>query len=231
MSVRFFRIARCTVAVLLIAALAACGSGTATPGVSGSSVAGPSPSPPPIAGAPSQGSAALNISGSPPAATLVDSAYSFQPSASSASGNALRFSITGQPGWASFDPATGALTGTPAAADVGSYSITIAVTDGSSQASLPFTLNVVQLAPARATVSWVAPLHRTDGTPLQNLAGFRVYYGSQPGALRLVINVINPGATSAVVENLTPGTWYFAAAAVDASGLESAPSYTASKVI
>ena len=210
------RFAASAVAALLIAALAGCGSGAVTPGASG--VTAP-------------GSAAPTISGSPPAATLVGTAYSFRPNASDPSGNALQFSITGAPSWASFDPATGTLTGTPVAADVGSYSITITVSDGSGHASLPFTLNVVQAASGRATVSWVAPLQRTDGTPLQNLAGFRVYYGTQSGALAIVINVANPGANSVVVDNLTSGTWYFAATAVDADGIESAFSSTASKTI
>ena len=77
----------------------------------------------------------------------------------------------------------------------------------------------------------MAPLQRTDGTPLQNLAGFRVYYGTQPSALATVIDIANPGASSVVVDNLTSGTWYFAATAVDADGIESAFSTTASKTI
>jgi hypothetical protein len=49
------------------------------------------------------------ISGTPPTAAVVGSAYSFTPSASDADGNTLTFSITGQPAWASFNTQTGRL--------------------------------------------------------------------------------------------------------------------------
>ena len=197
----------------------------------GSTGAPTAASPGSAGGGTSPGSTALAISGWPPSETLVGSAFSFQPSASNSNGMALRFSITGQPSWTAFDPTTGALTGTPMPADVGSYAVTITVSDGALQAAQSFTVNVVQATTGRATVSWAPPLRRTDGTPLQNLAGFRVYYGTQSGALASALQVGNPGSTSAVVENLTPGTWYFATTAVDASGLESARSAIASKRI
>jgi hypothetical protein len=209
---------------------------TASPGAAGSgaltSTGGPTAASPGSAGSgASPGSAALSVSGSPPSATLVGKAFLFQPTTSHPNGRVLSFSIVGQPNWTSFDPSTGTLAGTPLTADVGSYSVTIRASAGSLQASLPFTVNVVQVTTGRATVSWVPPLHRTDGTPLQNLAGFRVYYGTQPAALADVIHIGTPGATSVVVENLTPGTWYFATTAIDASGLESARSAIASKRI
>lgn len=78
------------------------------------------------------------ISGTPAKVAAVAQVYSFQPSASDAAGGALAFSITGKPSWATFSGSTGQLTGTPAAANVGTYSdIVISVADGSSTASLP----------------------------------------------------------------------------------------------
>ncbi|MFO0452672.1 MAG: hypothetical protein ACK52I_29135, partial [Pseudomonadota bacterium] len=76
-----------------------------------------------------------------------------------------------------------------------------------------------------------APTQRTDGTPLTNLAGFRVYYGRQPGSLTQRVDVTNPTVTTVVVENLTAGTWHFAATAVDENGVESDLSVSASKAI
>ena len=64
---------------------------------------------------------APTISGSPPNAVNVDESYSFMPTASDADGDTLTFSITNLPAWASFDTASGALGGTPAAEDAGSY--------------------------------------------------------------------------------------------------------------
>jgi hypothetical protein len=82
------------------------------------------------------------ISGTPATSAAVSTAYSFQPSASDADGNTLTFSIQNRPSWASFNTATGRLSGTPTAA--GTFSnIVIAVSDGTAQASLPpFTITV-----------------------------------------------------------------------------------------
>src|SRR5579859_1979672 len=68
------------------------------------------------------------ISGTPPTSVTAGSAYSFQPVAQDPSGKTLTFSITNKPTWASFSSATGQLSGTPTAAQDGTYSgIAIAV--------------------------------------------------------------------------------------------------------
>ena len=81
---------------------------------------------------------APTISGSPAAAVAVGQAYGFTPMASDPDGHALTFSITNRPAWANFNTSTGRLSGTPTAANVGSYSaIVISVSDGIASASLP----------------------------------------------------------------------------------------------
>ena len=82
-----------------------------------------------------------------------------------------------------------------------------------------------------ATVSWVAPTTRTDGTPLTNLAGFRIYYGATSGSYPNSVSVTNPNLTSYAIDALPAGTYYFVATAFDASGNESAYSAPASKTI
>src|SRR5262245_28973630 len=81
------------------------------------------------------------ISGSPATAAVINVAYAFQPKASDVDGDPLRFSIANKPAWATFNPVSGGLSGTPTAASVGTYAnITIAVTDGSQKVSLaPFS--------------------------------------------------------------------------------------------
>jgi large repetitive protein len=85
------------------------------------------------------------ISGQPQTGATAGSLYSFTPTASDPSGRALTFSVQNLPPWASFSTANGTLTGTPAAAQVGTYSgIVIGVSDGSLSASLPaFAIKVV----------------------------------------------------------------------------------------
>lgn len=120
------------------------------------------------------------ISGTPSTNVLQGTAYRFQPTASDPDGNTLSFSITNRPAWASFDAATGTLSGTPGPADVGTYAnIAISVSDGQSSAALPaFVIAVQALATGSATLSWTPPTTNTDGSVLSNLAGYQVYWGT-----------------------------------------------------
>jgi hypothetical protein len=85
------------------------------------------------------------ISGTPAGSVAEDSAYAFLPSASDADGDNLSFSISNRPSWASFNSATGRLSGTPNNDHVGTYeNITITVSDGKSVVSLaPFSIQVI----------------------------------------------------------------------------------------
>ena len=173
------------------------------------------------------------ISGSPAPAVNAGSNYSFQPSASDPDGNALTFSITNRPAWANFNPSTGALTGTPTAANVGSYSnITISVSDGQAMVSLPaFSINVTQVSNGSAQLNWTPPTQNTDGSTLTNLASYRVLYGTDQNNLDQNIQVNNAGATSYTVTNLSAGTWHFGVVAVTVDGIESAISNIGSKTV
>jgi hypothetical protein len=78
------------------------------------------------------------ISGTPAANALVGQAYSFQPTAKDPAGKALTFSIKNPPAWAAFSMTTGKLSGTPTAAQVGSYpGIVISADNGTQMVSLP----------------------------------------------------------------------------------------------
>jgi hypothetical protein len=176
---------------------------------------------------------APTITGTPSTTGQVGFAYSFRPGAKDADGDPLSFSVSNPPRWASFDAATGQLSGTPSDGDVGSYSnIVISVSDGQLTASLaPFSIEVQQVSNGSATLSWQPPTARTDGTALTDLAGYRIHYGSSPSSYTQRITITNPGITTYVVENLPAGTWYFAATAYDTAGLESDYSNAGSKTI
>ena len=89
---------------------------------------------------------APTISGTPVTSARAGQPYAFRPSAADADGNRLTFSIQGKPAWATFDSTDGTLSGTPAAANVGTSSaIVISVSDGTATASLSsFTITVAQ---------------------------------------------------------------------------------------
>jgi hypothetical protein len=173
------------------------------------------------------------IAGSPAREAQIGQAYQFQPTARDADGDALRFTIANRPGWASFDPATGRLSGTPGASAAGTYAdVKIRVTDGVATVALPaFGIVVQQVSNGHATVSWQPPTQREDGTPLSNLAGYRIRYGTQPDRPSMVLDIPNGGITSAVVENLPPSTYYFSISAYDREGLESEGTLPVSKTI
>jgi hypothetical protein len=173
------------------------------------------------------------ISGNPAGSVTVGNAYRFVPAASDADGDALSFRIANKPAWAAFNAATGELSGSPDSSAAGLYAnIQVSVSDGQASASLPaFSISVEQLATGSATLSWQPPVERTDGSPLTDLAGYRIYYGNTPDDLRQAVKLDNPGVTTYVVENLSRGTWYFAMTAVDAGGLESDHSSIGSKTI
>ena len=73
---------------------------------------------------------------------------------------------------------------------------------------------------AKVSVSWTAPTTNQDGTSLNDLAGYEVYYGLASRSYDVAIDVgLN---TSAVLSDLEVGpTYYFAVTAYDTSGNES----------
>jgi hypothetical protein len=105
--------------------------------------------------------------------------------------------------------------------------------DGSSMVSATSTAAPTSTAPTSgsATLSWDAPTTDTNGQPLTNLAGYRIYYGESQTALSETVNLSGTGLQTYVIDNLSAGTWYFAIKAVNGSGMESALSNVVSKTI
>ena len=173
------------------------------------------------------------ISGAPPTSIIAGQAYNFLPSASDPNSDTLTFSITSKPAWATFNASTGRLSGTPGAANVGSYTgIVIRVSDGTNTVALAaFTITVSQVTNGTATISWIPPTQNTDGSALTDLAGYRIYYGTDPNDLSQIVELSNPGLTSYMVQNLSPATWYFAMRSFRADDTESEASNVMSKTI
>lgn len=168
------------------------------------------------------GIASPAIFGTPAGSIAVGGYYIFHPTTTQPEGSTLSFSILNQPAWTTFDAATGVLSGTPAASDVGtSANIEISVSDGAASVALaPFSITVVQASAEAVTLSWTAPQQNTNGSPSTNLAGYRIYYGSTPTNLNQVITV-DGNVTTFALDQLTAGTWYFAVAAFNTSQVES----------
>jgi hypothetical protein len=77
-------------------------------------------------------------------------------------------------------------------------------------------------ATTNVTLSWDPPTDNTNGTPLTNLGGYKIYYGTNSQEYSNTIAVSNPGLTTFVIDSLTVGaTYYFAVTAVSQAGVES----------
>jgi hypothetical protein len=228
--------------VLIASTLSACGGGddesAVASGVAGSGlVRGPRPDP----SAPNRGSITRTvdptISGVATANVTVGQEYSFQPSATDPGNDVLTFTVANKPSWLSFNATTGLLSGTPTASNIGTYSnIEIGVTDGSNVAALPsFSITVGAAGSsggtAAVTLTWQPPTQNSNGTPLNNLDGYKLYYGQTAGSLSNVVEISNPSTTSYSVQNLAPGTYYFAVASFNSTGIQSSLSSEVSTTV
>jgi hypothetical protein len=166
----------------------------------------------------------LQISGSPATTAEVGQYYSFSPTVIASAGSTLTYAVGNKPSWAQFSATTGTLSGTPATAGATDANILVSVDNGAQSAALSAFNISVKSAPAMvgsATLSWSAPTKNTDGSPLTNLAGFVVRYGTSSTALNSKISVASASATGVEISSLSPGNWVFAVSAINAANVES----------
>jgi Fibronectin type III domain len=81
------------------------------------------------------------------------------------------------------------------------------------------------------TLSWEAPTSNTNGSPLTDLSGYRIYYGASPTDLSQTVEITTVGIQTYVLDDLPSGTWYFAVIALSSSGNESGLSNIVVKTI
>ncbi|OFE13050.1 hypothetical protein PHACT_07790 [Pseudohongiella acticola] len=171
------------------------------------------------------------ISGDPVLMVVVDTRYSFTPSATDAERDTLSFSIANKPSWATFDGNTGTLHGMPKSGDAETIrNITISVSDGTATVSLPaFDLLVIELEDDESgtTVNEVVSGNRVFTNPNVTPSGvidggFLAGQVTNNGLIRDVTlvsgtrieggalsgTIIGGGSTPALISNanITPGT-------------------------
>lgn len=176
---------------------------------------------------------APQISGTVPANVNTGQDYTFTPTATDADGDVLSFSVEGLPLWADFDESNGQISGTPLLGDIGPHSgISITVSDGQAQDTLgPFEITVQAISLGSVTLSWTAPLENEDGSPLTDLDGYKLYWGTTSGDYPNSVTIDNESVTTYVVDNLVSGTYEFVATSFNTSGVESRYSNPATKVV
>ncbi len=182
---------------------------------------------------PSIANTSPTLGGTPAQTVWVGDAYRFRPQATGGDGDTLTFAIEHAPPWANFDAATGALSGVPGTADVGRYlDVRISASDGRDRGWLPsFDLTVRDVSHGAMLLQWEAPNANIDDSPLDDLKGFRIYWGTDPKWPANLVTVAGAASTAYYFSNLTPGTYYFATTAVNDMGIESERSDLATMVV
>ena len=107
--------------------------------------------------------------------------------------------------------------------------VTYAQTAGTGTISMQAA--ALSQAAASTMLTWQAPALNADGSPLTNLAAFKVYWGTTPGTYSQSTKISNAAARSYTVSGLTKGTWYFVVTALNSQGVESPYSNVWSKTV
>lgn len=101
----------------------------------------------------------------------------------------------------------------------------------SASATTTYTL-VCSAATGQATTSWTPPTQNTDGSPLTNLASYKLYHATTAGGVPSATPiVVTAPATSHVITGLPAGLRYYGIRAVNAAGVESAMSNLANNTV
>jgi hypothetical protein len=173
------------------------------------------------------------ISGTPPTQVTVGQEYTFTPEALDVDSDRLTFSVANPPGWATFESDTGELSGTPENGDEQTYqNIVISVSDEVSTTDLnAFNITVNAASVGSAELTWDPPELNTDGSDLQDLAGYVIYYGQSANQMNNQIPLDDANAIRFTVENLSPATYFFGISARNNAGALSEMSNTANKIV
>lgn len=207
------RIRRLTIVPVLLAALAAAGcsgsSGSSSGGGDGVVDRPPPTSPPPSGGGNPQPGEAPTVSLNA-ADAVVGSGRS--TTLTWTSQNAT--SCTASGGWSGSRAVSGSASVGPINQST-TYSLTCTGAGGNAVAMISVrVLGVV-------TLNWQPPTENVDGSPADDLSGYRIYLGTISRQYTEEVSVSDPGATSRSLE-LPSGAYYIAMTAVDSQGNESA---------
>ena len=80
-----------------------------------------------------------------------------------------------------------------------------------------------------ASLSWEKPTTNVDDSPITDLAGYQIYFGTSSGNYTEVLNVAD--ATEYTLNDVPPGIYFIAVTAYDTSGNESAYSNEVSRTV
>jgi hypothetical protein len=96
-----------------------------------------------------------------------------------------------------------------------------APSSGSSGSGTSTTTPPPSSSSSSVSFSWVAPTENNNGSPLTNLAGYKIHYGTASQDYTQTVALNNPSLNRYVLDSLPKGTYYFAITAYNSAGIES----------
>jgi hypothetical protein len=103
-------------------------------------------------------------------------------------------------------------------ADTGSTTTT---TGGSSTTTTTPPPTSTTTSSTVVTLGWVAPTQNSNGSPITDLAGYKIHYGTASEDYTQVVSIANPSLSRYVLDSLSSGTYYFAITSYNSQGTES----------
>ncbi len=167
----------------------------------------PPPDPAPDPGAPSGPEPTVSLEA---ADKVVDDGASTQLSWTSSNADSCNASGS----WSGPRPLAGTA-GTGALTSLSTFTLNCDGAGGSAISMISVAVN------GDVTLEWRRPTQNEDGSPLTDLAGYRIYYGDRSGRYADSIGLMTPDALSHAVV-LPSGDYFLAMTAVDTEGNESA---------
>ncbi len=172
------------------------------------------------------------ISGIPERVTLYATrTYTLKPTAYDPENDSLKFFISGDiPSWVTFNEDSGEIHAAPTVNSIGSeYEITVSVSDGKNTSFLQPFIIAVSTGLDTVLISWTPPTQNEDGSVLKDLAGYRIYYGSNTEKYENLIEIDSIETTDYLIEDLPLPEYFFVMTAVDIYDNESAYSNVINK--
>ena len=127
------------------------------------------------------------------------------------SGSSAAATSTTSTGTTGSSPQTSADAGTSTS---GSSTTSGSTTSGSTPPTTP-------VAGTSVTLGWVAPTENNNGSPITDLAGYKIHYGTASANYTKVVAVSNPSLSRYVLDSLESGTYFLAITAYNSKGIES----------
>ena len=118
-------------------------------------------------------------------------------------------------------PQTAADSGSSTSGSSTSGSTTSGSTGSTTTGSTGSTTPTTPVASTSVTLGWVAPTQNSNGTPITDLAGYKIHYGTASENYTKVVAVSNPSISRYVMDSLESGTYFFAITAYNSKGIES----------